>query len=175
MVTKIIEKAIQFWAFNIKKNNVVAILNNGIIPHKIVYGKNLVTNDGDTYYAQSGAAESPDNAYVGVRLGTGTTPADKADTDVETEASAGRHTTDGTYPKTDDQDSDNSGAGVDIVTWRTSYTLAEGNIVDIAEGAIVDSLTTPISALCHWIFAVAFTKTSNDTLKVFVNHTFNGV
>jgi len=175
MVTNIIEKIIQFWAFNIKKNNIVAILNRGIFPHKIVYGKNLVTNDGDKYYAQSGAGETPSTAYVGMRLGTSSTPATKTDDDVTTENGAGRHTTDATYPKTDDPDSDNTGAGIDIVSWRSSYALAEGNIVDIVEGAIVDSLTAPTSALCHWIFAAAFTKTSNDTLKVFVNHTFNGV
>ena len=82
---------------------------------------------------------------------------------------------DATYPQTDDQDGDNTGAGVDIVTWRYSYTTAQGNVVDIIEGAIVDNDTTPTAALCHFLFAGIFTKTSSDTLKVFVNHTFTGV
>jgi hypothetical protein len=45
----------------------------------------------------------------------------------------------------------------------------------IIEGAIVDDRTTPTAALTHFLFAASFNKTSSDTLKVFVNHTMNGV
>lgn len=177
MVKKIIEQAIKFYTFKIKKYNVVAILGkeNQMFPTKLVYAKNLVTDDGDLYYAQLGAGEAADNSYVGMRLGTGVTSTSKSDTDVETENSAGRKALDATYPKTNDLDADNTGAGTDIVTWRTSYTTAEGNINDISEGAIVDDINSPTSALAHWLFSVPFSKTSSDTLKVIVNHRFNGV
>jgi len=146
---------------------------------RIVHGVNIVTNDGDTYYAQSACAETPDddfdNVAAGLRLGDDNTTPTKSDTDVTSFLSGTDHAVDGTYPQTDDQDSDNTGAGVDIVTWRYSYTTAQGNAVDIIEGAIVDNDGTPTAALCHFLFAGIFTKTSSDTLKVFVNHTFLGV
>lgn len=177
MVKKIIEQVIKFYTFKIKKYNVVAILGKEgqLFPSKLIYAKNLVTDDGDLYYAQKSAGEAADNAYVGMRLGISTASTDKADSDVNTENSAGRKVLDATYPKTDDGDADNTGSGTDIVTWRVSYTTSEGNINDIAEGAIVDDITTPTSALAHWLFSVPFSKTSSDTLKVIVNHRFNGV
>lgn len=143
-----------------------------------IRGLNIVTNDGDVYYAQSAVAETPtddfDAAAAGFRLGTSATAPTKTDTDVTTENSAGRKATDATYPQTDDQDADNTGAGTDIVTWRVSYTVSEANITGIQEGAIVDERTTPTAALTHFLMT-SFTKTSSDTLKIFVNHTMNGV
>lgn len=159
---------------------VLGVLRQNELQQELVIpGVNIVTNDGDTYYAQSIAAETPtddfDAAAAGLRLGTGSTAPTKTDTDVTTENSAGRHALDATYERTADPDADNTGAGADIVTWRYSYLTSEGNITNIAEGAIVDNRTTPTAALTHFLFAAAFTKTSADTLKVFVNHTLNGV
>ena len=140
---------------------------------------NLVTNDGDEYYAESSVAETPSNDFdaagAGWRLGTGSTAATKTDTDVTTEDAAGRKATDATYPRTSDPDGDNTGAGNDIVTWRVSYTTAEANITNIREAAIVDDRTTPTAALTHFVFGAAFTKTSSDTLKIFSNHEMLGV
>ena len=158
---------------------VVAVLTNVRTGEQRTFiGRNIVTNDGDAYYAQMACGETPtddfDAAGAGIRLGTGTSAVAKSDTDVTTEDSDGRLDVDSGYPKTDDDDTDNSGAGADIVTWRFSYTTAEGNIADIAELAIVDDRATPTAALCHALFTSAFTKTSSDTLKIFVNHTFNG-
>lgn len=159
---------------------VVAILENKKTgDKKIIHGLNVVTDDGDTYYAQSACAEAPDDdfddAAAGLRLGDDNTTPTKSDTDVTVFLAGTDHVCDATYPRTADPDGDNSGAGVDIVTWRYSYTTAQGNAVDIIEGAIVDNDTTPTAALCHFLFAGIFTKTSSDTLKVFVNHTFTGV
>lgn len=142
-------------------------------------GMNIVTNDGDVYYAQSSVAETPtddfDAAGAGFILGTDNTAPTKTDTDVTTEDIEGRKATDATYPQTDDGDGDNTGAGVDIVTWRVSYTIAEAIITGIWEGAIVDVRTAPTAALTHFLFAAQFNKTGSDTLKVFVNHEMLGV
>jgi hypothetical protein len=144
-----------------------------------VPGLNIVTNDGDTYYAQSAAGESVDDdfdgASSGLRLGDDNTSPTKTDTDVTSFLATSGHALDGGYEKTDDDDSDNTGAGVDVVTWRYSYLTSEGNVADIIEGAVVDDRTTPTAALTHFLFAATFSKTSSDTLKVFVNHTMNGV
>jgi len=159
---------------------VVAVLENVKTGRrKIIHGVNIVTNDGDKYYAQMAAAETPtddfDGASSGLRLGSDNTTPTKSDTDVTTFLSGTDHALDAGYEKTNDDDGDNSGAGVDIVTWRYSYTTAQGNANGIIEGAIVDNRTTPTKALSHFLFAASFNKTSSDTLKVFVNHTFNGV
>ena len=159
---------------------VLAVLKHPLLERQVVIpGLNIVTNDGDVYYAQSAVGEVPtddfDAAGAGWRLGTSGTAPTKTDTDVGTEDAAGRKATDGTYPQTNDPDGDNTGSGVDIVTWRVSYTTAEANITNIAEGAIVDNRTTPTAALTHFLFAATFTKTSSDTLKVFANHEMLGV
>lgn len=142
-------------------------------------GINIVTNDGDVYYAQSIAAETPtddfDGGSSGLRLGSASTTPVKTNTDVGTFLSGTGHALDSGYEKTNDDDADNTGSGTDIVTWRYSYTTAQGNANGIAEGAIVDNITTPTAALTHFLFAASFNKTSSDTLKVFVNHTANGV
>lgn len=159
---------------------VVAVLKNPELELEVVIpGMNVVTNDGDLYYAQSAVAETPtddfDAAGAGFHLGTNNTAPTKADTDVTVEDTAGRKATDATYPLTNDPDGDNIGAGVDIVTWRVSYTIAEAIITGIWEGAIVDSRTTATAALTHFLFAAQFNKTASDTLKVFVNHEMLGV
>ena len=158
----------------------LAVLRNERVGLELlVPGLNIVTNDGDTYYAQSAAGETPDDdfdaAASGLRLGDDNTSPTKTDTDVTAFLATSAHALDGTYPMTADTDGDNTGAGVDIVSWRYSYLTSEGNVVAIIEGAIVDDRTTPTAALTHFLFAGVFTKTSSDTLKVFVNHTMNGV
>ena len=145
----------------------------------IVPGLNIVTDKGDKYYAQSAAAESPtddfDGAASGMRHGSAATGPTKSDNDVTTFLSGSPHALDATYEKTADGDADNTGAAVDTVTWRFSYTTAEGNNNGIQEGAICDNRTTPTGALTHFLFAASFNKTSSDTLKVFVNHNMLGV
>lgn len=145
----------------------------------VIPGLNIVTNAGDTYYAQMVAGESPtndfDGASSGLRLGSNNTNPTKADTDVGTFLAGTAHALDGGYEKTNDADGDNTGAGVDIVTWRYSYLTSEGNATGIIEGAIVDNRTTPTAALTHFELAAAFDKTASDTLKFFVNHEFSGV
>ena len=161
------------------KGQILIILKNEETgEERIIEGKNIVTNDGDAYYAQMACGETPDDDFdagtAGMHLGTGTTTPTKTDTDVTTEDTEGRLAVDTGYPQTDDPDTDNTLGGVDVVTWRYSYGTSEGNITDIAELAIVDVLTAATAALCHALFGSTFTKTSSDTLKVFVNHTFNG-
>jgi len=143
-----------------------------------IHGVNIVTNSGDLFYAQKAMGETPTIAYNtsgGLHLGTSTTTPTKSHTDVLTEDTAGRHTIKSTYPKTTDPDTDNTGSGTDIATWTYEYLTTEGNIVNIAEGAIVNSLTSATACLTRFLFAALFTKTSADTLKVIVNHQFNGV
>lgn len=156
--------------------NVAAVLRNvktGL--ERVILGSNIVTNDGDQYYAEAAVGSPSVFSVAGMRLGTGTSAVSKSDTDVTTFLSGSGKATKSGYPKTNDNDSDNTGAGVKVVTWTHEYATSEGNGSSIAEGAIVDSISSPTKALTHFLFAAAFNKTSSDTLKVIVNHSFAGV
>ena len=84
------------------------------------------------------------------------------------------------YPRFNDNDADNTGGATDQVTWAYSWTKGDfTTVADLTGGVIVDRATSATAAnaaklLCHFNFASPFEKTANDTLKVFVNHTFEG-
>ena len=138
------------------------------------FGKNIVTNDGDQFYAEASMG-SESWSVVGMRLGSDPASADvaKDDTDVNSFLTGTQQLIDSGYPMTDDTDSDNV-SSVDIVSWRVSYGSSAANVTSISELSLVDSATGPVKALCHAVFATPFAKTSDDTLKVFVNHQFSG-
>jgi len=147
------------------------------------HAKNIVTNDGDLFYAQQAVGESPTSDFDGssgrMELRTGSATPAKADTytSVTTPVTTSRKIIDANYPKTNDGDSDNTGAGTDIVTWLTSWTTGDFNSNAIIGGCIHIGAASPVSAtklLTHFSIT-SFDKTASDTLKIFVNHTFNGV
>lgn len=174
------------------KTNVVAVIGRPEVSPSGVedlikewyYGPNIVTNDGDIYYAQKAVGETPatnENFLAGryelQNPATQDTPA-KTDTygNVTTPITASRKVYDSTYPKRNDNDTDNTGAGVDIVTYRTSWTTGDFTANGINGGAIHDN-ASPVAGtklLTHFTIS-SFNKTSSDTLKFFVNHTMNGV
>ena len=147
------------------------------------YGKNIVTNDGDLYYAQQAVETgSPTSDFGGasgrMELRTGSATPAKAHvySDVTTPITASRKVIDSTYPLVNDSDSDNTGSGTDIVTWRTSWTTSDFNSNAILGGCIHVGAASPASGtklLTHFSLT-SFNKTASDTLKIFVNHTFNG-
>lgn len=156
--------------------NVVAILiNEKTGRKKFIEGKNLVTNDGDQYYAE-GAVGSPSKAMIGFHLGSDPASADVAKGDTDVNSYLANKATDATYPQTSDDDSDNTSGGMDVVTWRCSFGAADANVNSIGEVAVINSLGdgNPTAAICHAVFAAPFNKTSDDTLKVIINHEFSG-
>ena len=150
-----------------------------------MYGANLGTNDGDKYYAKQaceeahGSNEDFSDSTARIELqnpSSADTPA-KGDAyqQVSNPVTASRKAFDSNYPKTADADSDNTGAGVDVVTYLTSWTTSDFNATGIKGGAIHEN-ASPVNAtklLTHFTIS-SFDKTSSDTLKVFVNHTMNG-
>jgi len=86
------------------------------------------------------------------------------------------------YPRFSDNDSDNTGGAADQVTWSYEWATGDFNttsVDDLTGGVIVDAAgnTTPADTtkiLTRFSFASPFEKTASDTLKVFVNHTFEG-
>ena len=147
------------------------------------HAKNIVTNDGDLYYAQKSVAGTPTSDFGGsdgrMELRTGSATPAKAHvySDVTTPVTASRKIKDSAYPKTADDDSDNTGSGADIVTWRTSWTTSDFNATAIIGGCFHAGGASPASGaklLTHFSIT-SLNKTASDTLKIFVNHTFNGV
>lgn len=143
---------------------------------RVVEGRNIVTNDGDEYYAQMGAGEVPTNDFTagGLRLGSDNAAPTKPDLDVTTFiASTGKAVSAG-YPKTNDVDPNNSGGGLDIVTWKFAYNAGDFTAAAVKEGAIADNIAAPTLILCHFLFAASFSISASEALTVFVNHEFLG-
>ncbi len=166
------------------RGSVVFVLKNEETGEKRTFhSKNIVTNDGDIYYAEAGALASPTNTFgnsgTGIMiLGTaGNAPAkDSNFGDFTTEAAAGaRKSWDSTYPLVDDPDGDNTGAGVDITTYRVSYGTGDANSSGIDRVCIANNGVSSGNPLLMYSTISSVNKTASDTLKVFVNHTFNGV
>jgi len=153
------------------------------------YTHNLVTNDGEIYYAKQGAGETQasNEDFGGKGSGTGyfemgTTAYTEAETDTFTNFDVGgsskiansRQTFTSTYPKTNDTgDADNTGDGTDVVSYAVNYSASSWNDSSVEQGVIHDN-ASPVSAtklLCSFSFT-SFAKTASDTLKIFVNHAF---
>jgi len=148
------------------------------------YTHNLVTNDGEIFYAKQGAGETPatNENFQSGRFEMGTTAYTEAETDTFTNFDVGgsskisgsRQTFTSGYPKTNDTgDADNTGDAVDAVSYAVNYSAASWNDTDVEQGCIHDN-ASPVSAtkLLSVFSFTSFAKTSSDTLKVFVNHAF---
>ena len=155
---------------------------------KWIIGCNEVTNDGEIAYAQEAASEAPAanedffaTAASRIQLANPASQNSILATDTWQQfdnpggaAIAGSNKVyDSGYPDRDDSDGDNTGAGVDIVTFLTSYTTGDFNDggTTIKNFAILDN-ASPVNAtklLTHGQIT-AFNKTATDTLKFFINH-----
>ena len=164
-----------------KHRNILSIVDG---PRgKFLYAApNIVTDAGDQYYAQSAMGETPTNAFINLYLSTvawGSPGKTSNSSGIASMIAGTEKAPTATYPKTNDGDSDNTGAGIDVMTWLYSYTKADFNDPSIEGGAISiasvpawGSGSTPVLTAFN---QTAFEKTANDTLKQFVNHTQNGV
>ena len=160
------------------KYNVLAIVRNkyGEIKN-IIKAKNIVTNDGDLFYAQKGCGEAPTYAFVNCVLGTGIAAAAKDDDyDDVTPIADTNKAPSANYPKTNDTDEDNTGAAVDSVTWKYYWLGADFDDAAIAEACITIAAPEAGSkVLTRFKFVAAFAKEATDTLTLYVNHNFLGI
>lgn len=146
----------------------------------VFHSKNIVGDVGDIHYAQRGAGEAPTNfTAMGFELGTAGNVPDKTSdrSDVTTKVSGSLKEDVAGYPKTDDQDADNTGAGTNVVSHAVSYGTGDANAADIDRVIITNWASGSPGAsepVLMYATLTAFTKTSDDTLRIFVNHTFNG-
>jgi len=163
----------------VKGKIAIVLENREARTRRVIEARNIVTDAGDKHYAQRAAGETPTDAFQTGRLvlsTTGNAPG-KASiySDLTGVVSGSLKAFDGTYPKTADGDTDNTGAAIDSITYRTSYITSEANAAGITRLAITIASPVGGSPLLMYATVTSFTKTSSDTLKVFVNHNFNGI
>lgn len=158
-----------------KHRNILAVLGrpDGRL---LIPASNIVTDAGDLFYAQLMAGEATTNSFTTHELGSAGTPAKGANRSAFTPIASTQKLQAATYPKTNDGDADNTGAGTDIRTTLASYAKGDFTAASITHGWVTNP--TPGASeplLTGYAFAAGFGKTSNDTLKVFVNHEALGV
>lgn len=162
------------------RDNCLALLRRVAGPHagwaELIPAANIITDAGDIHLAQQAAGESPTNAFGIWEQCSAGTPAKGADRSDFTPIASSQLAQDATYPKTNDGDADNTGAGTDVLTSRASYSAASFNHAAITH-AIRTNLTPGASEpiLTGFAWAASINKTASDTLKVFHNATFTGV
>lgn len=155
--------------------NAFAILRRPDGSALLYAGANIVTDAGDIYFAERSAGESPTNAFTTWEMYSAGTPGKSADRGDFTAISLSQQAQDGGYPKTDDDDSDNTGADVNVRTSRVSYSAATW-----AGTATHAGITNPTPGaselfLACWEWDDAIVKTLSDTLKAFHNVAVEGV
>jgi hypothetical protein len=173
------------------KDNIIRVLtfpeysHNGTLEliKEFDYTHNLVTNDGDIYYAKKGAGEAPSTnenflqARMELRSASDTPAKPDVYSDVNTPITASRKTITGTYPKTNDTgDADNTGDAVDAVSYSYSWTTGDFNNGTIQGGCQHDN-ASPVGGtkLLNHFSITSFAKTASDTLKMFTNHAMEGI
>ncbi|MDC3257213.1 hypothetical protein OAU44_00395 [bacterium] len=174
------------------ENNVCGVLENvetGYTTYN--WAQNIVGDDGDIYYAKKSAGESTtspanENFLAGraeLQTGNVTSPAPaKGDTfqQVLVPIAASIKTLEANYPKTYDasaNSAENPTGYIDAVTYKYYWNTGAFSANGITGGCIHDN-ATPVNAtklLTHWAFAASFSKTSTDTLTLYVNHKMNGI
>jgi hypothetical protein len=160
------------------KNNVVVATYRGKKLMGLIPGTNIVTTTGEVYYAQRACTESPTNNYTTMWLasnGPGT-PAKTDNRGNFTDIASSNKANATNYPKSNDNDTDNTGAGANVISWLFSYAANDGNFANIGWCYVTKSGNTGNdSLLCSVKFGANWNKDSNTSAKVFVNHGENGV
>lgn len=162
-----------------RTHDALLVLDNHVTgQRRLVWGRNIVTTAGNTWYAEKACAQSPTNAFANLYLATAgpATPAVDDDySDFTVQAGSEKAKSAG-YPKTPDDDADNTGDGATVVSWKFEYTTGDGPFATAITHSFIAkagaSGTDPILNSYKW--ASSWTKDSSTSAKVFANHTVLG-
>lgn len=160
----------------------------GRVVQAIEVGPNIVTDQGDKYYAQRGAAGavsftfSVGNMVVAKSYKITVAAGGKTATFGKFVGLGGTYSGRATfavgYPKTADSDTDNTGRTVDAVTYKRVYSTSQANYTIRALGICRNGGATSSNGqlLSYKTLTTAqfINKTSSLTLTVYINHTFLG-
>lgn len=164
----------------LRKPNIVVVHRDARGRERIIRAKNLITSAGAIWYAQKAMGEAVTNNFIQMRVGTGNGGAWAAGSTYSNLTGpivASAKDVDAGYPKRNDNDAANTGAGVNVMSWRWSYTSA-----DFTSGTPVTDAVITIAApaggsaiLTGFTFGTSFTLAAGESIKIFVNHTLTPV
>lgn len=163
----------------------IVLVRRGKDGTKTSVSKNLVTNDGDLFYAERGVDTSvPTNftngsgTYDGVLIlgntGSPTTRVKTHNVSILTPIPGSTATIQATYPKVNDTDTDNSGRGADIITYKYVYSTSAFTTNAFTEGAITNPSPATSEAAMTTFILTTDSKSSTQTLTVYINHSLTG-
>ena len=155
----------------------VVLVNEKTAKRIVIPGRNIVTDEGDKFYAQKACGETPTNNFNSLYLASAgpSTPGKSDDYDDFTVISGSEKAVSTGYPKTNDTDSDNTGAGVDVITWKFEYSTSDGPFSGVTHSFISKaSATTGDPILNSYKWSSSWDKDGSTSCKVFTNHTENG-
>lgn len=158
----------------------LVLMNDKTGARRCIWGRNLVTAAGDVYYAQKACGEAPTNTFAKLYLATacseaGGNPTKTSNYSHFTVVAGSEKAATALYPKTNDDDADNSGAGTTIVTWAFAYATGDGPFTAITHSFIAKSgagTTNPILNGYKW--GASWAKDDYTSAKIFANHQILG-
>jgi len=162
----------------LKKHDVVLVLENYKTGRKrYIPAINIMTNEGDKWYAQKACGETPTNVFANLYLATAgpVTPGKTDDYDDFTVVAGSEKAKSIGYPKTNDGDTDNTGAGIDVVSWKFEYAVVDGPFTVITHSFISIAAAgagSPILNSYKWV--ASWNKDTSTSAKVFANHELLG-
>jgi hypothetical protein len=186
-----LERLLEYKDKNHKVANVIAVRErpegNYAVKEQFT-GNNVVTDAGEIAYAQKAAAEAPTNDFWAATgrftVRDNATPLTPGEGDTYTAFSnpVTGSTTNGArtagYPKTNDTlDTDNTGDSAQAISWAKLWATTDFTATNVS-GLVYTAISSPTTGtplLFHSVFSPVFGKAATDTLKVFVNHTFEAV
>lgn len=158
------------------RTKIVTVLKFEDGTKKVWEGHNLITNEGDLVMAEKLADDTPSYAFINCVLGTGAVAAAKTDDyDDITPIAGSEKAPSAGYPKVNDTDTDNTGKGVDVCTWKYEWATGDFNNAAVREGCI--TIASPIAGskiFNRWVEAAAYEKSSSATLTQYVNVSITG-
>lgn len=158
-------------------HDAVLMLRNEVTGEVIlVPGRNIITNEGDKWYAQQACGETPTKSFANLYLATSgpATPAKTDDYD-DFGGVTGEKAKSAGYPKTNDDDGDNTGSGVDIVSWKFEYTTSDGPYSAITHSFIAEASAGAGAAILNsYKWGSSWSKDSSTSAKIFANHEMSG-
>jgi hypothetical protein len=164
-----------------REPNIVAVIfrADGTV-RQVIKAKNLITDAGAIWYAQKATAEAVTNDFKQMRVGTGNGGAWAAGSvysNLTGPIAGSAKDKDTGYPKRNDDDTANTGAGTKVMSWRWSYTSADFTSVTPVTDALI-TITGPVAGsaiLTGFTFGASFTLAAGESIKIFVNHTLTPV
>lgn len=164
-----------------RQPNILAIIYraDGTI-RQIIPAKNIVTDAGAVWYAQKATAETVTNAFGNMVVGTGNGGAWGASSvysNLTGPIGGSNKAVDATYPKRNDGDTANTGAGTKVMSWRWSYTSSDFTSATPVTDAVI-TIPSPVAGsaiLTGFTFGSSFTLAAGESVKIFVNHTLTPV